>query len=305
MDLFDSMRIFIRVVERGSFSAVARELNLGQPAVSKQIRALEHYLGGPLFARSTRSLALTDQGQRFYSHCQEILGSLEIATRSFASGQEQIAGPLRIAAPVSYGRLCIAPLIGVFLQRHPDVRIDLRLSDHNEDLLKENIDLAVRIGVVKNEGLVAIPLGTSARRAYAAPAYLDRHGIPREPGELAGHNCIGFTLLEHYDRWHFKRETQEFAIPIKGNVTSNNSEAIREMVLSGLGISLSPEWLFATDVEQGKVALVLGDYQATSLPVSAVLSHERRRSARTRAFVDFLREQLPGSPSGPEKLREV
>ena len=292
MDLFDSMHIFVRVVERGSFSAVARELNMGQPAVSKQVRALEQYLGGPLFARSTRYLALTDQGQRFYSHCQEILGHLETATRSFTSGQEQIAGPLRVAAPVSYGRLCIAPLIGPFLQRHPDVRIDLRLSDHNEDLLKENIDLAIRIGVVKSEGLVAVPLSTSTRRVYAAPTYLDRHGLPCEPHELTGHNCIGFTLLERYDSWHFTNSAKELDVAIKGNVTSNSSEAIREMVLSGLGISLSPEWLFAADVEQGSVRIVLDDYQTTALPVSAVLSRERRRSARTMAFIDFLRERL-------------
>lgn len=292
MDLFDSMRIFVRVVERGSFSAVARELNVGQPAVSKQIRALEQYLGGPVFARSTRHLALTDQGQGFYGHCQAILGQLDSATRSFASGQEQIAGPLRIAAPVSYGRLCIAPLIGTFLQRHPDVRIDLRLSDHNEDLLKENIDLAIRIGVVKSEGLVAVSLGTSTRRVYAAPAYLDRQGLPREPAELAGHNCIAFTLLEHYDRWNFTRSAEALDVAIKGNVTSNSSEAIREMVLGGLGVSLSPEWLFAADVQQGSVRSVLDDYQTSALPVSAVFSHERRRSARTMAFIDFLREHL-------------
>src|SRR3989344_3915903 len=292
MDLFDSMHIFVRVVERGSFSAVARELNMGQPAVSKQVRALEQYLGGPLFARSTRYLALTDQGQRFYSHCQEILGHLEAATRSFTSGQEQIAGPLRVAAPVSYGRLCIAPLIGPLLQRHPEVRIDLRLSDHNEDLLKENIDLAIRIGVVKSEGLVAVPLGTSTRRVYAAPTYLDRHGLPCEPHELTGHNCIGFTLLEHYDSWHFTNGTKELDVAIKGNVTSNSSEAIREMVLCGVGISLSPEWLFAADVEQGSVRIVLDDYQTTALPVSAVLSRERRRSARKMAFIDFIRERL-------------
>jgi DNA-binding transcriptional LysR family regulator len=292
MDLFDSMRTFVRVVERGSFSAVARELNVGQPAVSKQIRALEQHLGGPLFARSTRQLSLTDQGQGFYSHCQEILGSLEIATRSFASGQEQIAGPMRIAAPVSYGRLCIAPLLKEFLQRYPDVRIDLRLSDHNEDLLKENIDLAIRIGVVKHEGLVAVPLGASTRRVYAAPEYLQRHGVPGEPAALRGHNCIGFTLLEHYETWHFKGAAEELDIAISGNITSNSSEAIREMVLGGMGISLSPEWLFAADVEQGKVSILLGDYQAAALQVSAVLSRERRRSARTMAFVDFLRAHL-------------
>jgi DNA-binding transcriptional LysR family regulator len=265
---------------------------MGQPAVSKQVRALEQYLGGPVFARSTRHLALTDQGQRFYSHCQDILGHLETATRSFASGQEQIAGPLRIAAPVSYGRLCIAPLIGSFLQRYPEVRIDLRLNDHNEDLLKENIDLAIRIGVVKSEGLVAVSLGTSTRRVYAARAYLDRHGLPREPAELASHNCIGFTLLEHYDSWHFTQSGDALEIAIKGNVTSNSSEAIREMVVRGQGISLSPEWLFAADVQQGSVHSVLDDYQTTALPVSAVFSRERRRSARTMAFIDFLREHL-------------
>lgn len=292
MDLFDNMRVFVRVVERGSFSAVARELGIGQPAVSKQVRALERYLGGPVFARSTRRLVLTDQGQRFYRHCQEILGQLESATRSFASGQEQIAGPLRIAAPVSYGRLCIAPLLGSFLQRHPEVRVDLRLNDHNEDLLTENIDVAIRIGVLKHEGLVAVPLGTSVRRVYAAPAYLERHGQPRQPAELAHHNCIGFTLLTHYDNWQFNQGEQALEVAIKGNVTSNSSEAIREMVLGGLGISLSPEWLFAADVAHGSVRSVLDDYQAIALPVSAVFSPERRRSARTKAFIDFLRMHL-------------
>ena len=195
MDLFDAMQMFVRVVERGSFSAVARELNLGQPAVSKQIRGLEQHLGGALFARSTRHLALTDQGQRFYSHSKEILASLDTARLSFTRGQEQIAGPLRVAAPVSFGRLCIAPLMGEFLARHPQVQIDLKLNDQNEDVLKENIDVAIRIGVVKNEGLVAVSLGASPRRVYAAPAYLQQHGTPLEPADLARHNCLGFTLL--------------------------------------------------------------------------------------------------------------
>lgn len=292
MDLFDAMQMFVRVVERGSFSAVARELNLGQPAVSKQIRALEQHLGGALFARSTRHLALTDQGQRFYIHSKEILSSLDTARLSFTRGQEQIAGPLRVAAPVSFGRLCIAPLMREFLARHPQVQIDLKLNDQNEDVLKENIDIAIRIGVVKNEGLVAVSLGDSPRRVYAAPAYLQQHGTPLEPADLARHNCLGFTLLEHYDVWRFDQQDKQHRVTIKGNVTSNSSEAIREMVLSGLGISLSPQWLFAADVRQGTVSSLLEAYQPVALPISAVFSQDRRRSARTRAFVDFLRERL-------------
>lgn len=165
-------------------------------------------------------------------------------------------------------------------------------QQHNEDLLKENIDVAIRIGVVKSEGLVAASLGTSTRRVFAAPSYLDRHGLPDEPADLANHNCIAFTLLEHDDRWHFTRGAQALDVAIRGNVTSNSSEAIREMVLGGLGMSLSPQWLFAADVQQGIVRSVLDDYQTTALPVSAVFGRERRRSARTMAFVDFLREHL-------------
>ncbi|MBT2342070.1 MULTISPECIES: LysR family transcriptional regulator [Pseudomonas] len=292
MDLFDAMHMFVRVVERGSFSAVARELNLGQPAVSKQIRALEQHLGGALFARSTRHLALTDQGQRFYTESKDILASLNSARLSFASGQEQVAGPLRVAAPMSFGRLCIAPLMGEFLARHPQVRIDLRLSDQHEDVLKENIDVAVRVGAVKNEGLVAVSLCDSPRQVYAAPAYLQQHGTPIEPADLVRHNCLGFTLLEHYDVWQFDRKGEQHRVTIKGNVTSNSSEAIREMVISGLGISLSPQWLFAADVRQATVTTVLDDYRPLALPISAVFSQDRRRSARTRAFVEFLRERL-------------
>ena len=159
-------------------------------------------------------------------------------------------------------------------------------------MLKENIDVAIRIGVVKNEGLVAVSLVDSPRRGYAAPAYLQQHGTPLEPADLARHNCLGFTLLEHYDVWRFDQQDKQHRVTIKGNVTSNSSEAIREMVLSGLGISLSPQWLFAADVRQGTVSSLLEAYQPVALPISAVFSQDRRRSARTRAFVDFLRERL-------------
>lgn len=291
MDLLDSMRLFMRVVERGSFSAVARERQLGQPAVSKQIRALEQRLGGALFARSTRRLSLTDQGRRFYDDCRNVVSNVDAAMLSFASGQEEVAGDLRVAAPVSFGRLCIAPTIVDFVERYPQVKLDLRLSDHNEDLLKENIDVAVRIGEVKSLGLVAVPLGTSQRQVYASPDYLSRHGTPSTPAELAAHNCLLFNLLERYEVWRFGHGNESQAVRVAGKVSSNSSEAIRAMVISGLGISLSPDWLFAADVARGAVIPILAEYQPAPLPVSAVFSQDRRRSARTRVFVDFLRER--------------
>lgn len=203
-----------------------------------------------------------------------------------------MAGLLRIAAPVSFGRLHLAPRLHLFLERYPQVHIDLRLSDHNEDLLLENIDLAIRIGVLRDDSPVAIPLNDTPRQLYAAPAYLERHGKPSRPQDLATHSCLGFTLLEHYDLWQFQRGTKVYEVPIKGNVTSNSSEAIREMVLSGLGMSLSPQWLFADDIRQGAMCAVLEGYQARALPVNAVFSGNRRRSARVGAFVAFLRECL-------------
>lgn len=293
MDIFDALGTFVRVVERGSFSAAAQELGVGQPAVSKQIGALEQYLGGALFARSTRRLSLTDRGQQFYGDCKRILAAFEAATLSFATGQEKVAGQLRVAAPVSYGRRCIAPLLGDFLALYPEVRVDLRLSDHNEDLLKENIDLAIRIGAIKSEGLVALPLGESKRRVYASPSYLQRCGTPETPADLAAHNCVGFTLLDHYDIWRFRQGNREQQVKISGSVTSNSSEAIREIVLSGLGISLSPEWLFRHELESGEVIAILADFETIALPVNAVFSPDRRQSARTKAFIDFLRAAEP------------
>ena len=146
--------------------------------------------------------------------------------------------------------------------------------------------------MVKNDGRVATPLGDSPRRVYASPAYLQQHGTPLTPADLTRHNCLAFTLLEHYDVWRFDHDGLQQSVTVKGNVICNSSEAIREMVLSGLGVSLSPQWLFAADVRQGTVSTLLTDYLPPALPISAVFSHDRRRSARTRAFVDFLRERL-------------
>ncbi len=140
--------------------------------------------------------------------------------------------------------------------------------------------------------VVAISLGDSPRRVYPCPAYLQQHGTPLVPADRPRHNGLAFTLLEHYDLWRFDQDGRQHSVTIKGNVTCNSREAIREMVLSGLGVSLSPQWLFAADVRQGTVCTVLADYQPLALPISAVLSQDRRRSARTRALVDFLRERV-------------
>ncbi|TPG87803.1 LysR family transcriptional regulator [Pseudomonas caspiana] len=296
MDKLNAMAIFVRVVERGSFSAVARELQTSQPTISKVLRALESKLGGKLISRSTRQLSLTDEGQRYYSECRQILAAVDAAEHGFHSGREAVAGNLKIGSSVSFGRLQIAPRLPAFLKKHPQVQIDLQLSDQNQDLVSEGLDVTFRIGELTDSGLIARHIGTTHRVTVAAPDYLEQHGNPQTPQELSEHNCLQFNLLNSQNLWVYERDAQRHEVRIKGNAQSNNSEAIREMVLGGLGISLSPVWLFSEDLKAGRVTVILLEYSAQSLPIHAVSPANRRQSARVKAFVDYMSQALEEAP---------
>ncbi|MPQ65639.1 LysR family transcriptional regulator [Pseudomonas sp. MWU12-2323] len=292
MDKLNAMAIFVRVVERGSFSAVARELRTSQPTISKILKALEVELGGKLIARSTRQLSLTDEGQRYYAQCRQILAAVDNAEHSFQSGREQVAGSLRIGSSVSFGRLQIASRLPDFLARYPQLEIDLQLSDQNQDLVEEGLDVSLRIGELGDSNLIARRIGDTRRITVASAAYLARRGEPQTPEQLSEHNCLQFNLLSSQNLWYYEKDGQRYSVRIKGNAQSNNSEAIREMVLGGLGIALSPVWLFAEDLQAGRVMAILPDYQTQSLPIHAVFPANRRQSARVKAFVDYMSEAL-------------
>ncbi|WP_323161234.1 LysR family transcriptional regulator [Pseudomonas fluorescens] len=296
MDKLNAMAIFVRVVERGSFSAVARELQTTQPTISKVLRALEIQLGGKLIARSTRRLSLTDEGQRYYNECRKILAAVDAAEHSFQSGRETVAGALRIGSSVSFGRLQIAPRLPDFLKQYPQIQINLQLNDQNLDLVSEGLDVSLRIGELNDSGMIARRIGTTHRVTVAAPAYLQCLEPPQSPQDLAQHNCLQFNLLESQNLWTYEKAGQHHEVRIKGNAQSNNSEAIREMVLGGLGISLSPVWLFSEDLKVGRVVALLQDYQTRSLPIHAVFPANRRQSARVNAFVDFMTRALAAAP---------
>jgi len=170
------------------------------------------------------------------------------------------------------------------------VSIDLQLADENVDLVSEGIDIAVRIGELKDSSLVARQIGLTKRQVFAAPDYLEQFGVPATPDELRVHNCLVFNQLEHFGNWRFEHRREWIGVQVKGNVRSNNSESIREMVLSGLGISLSPSWLFREDLQAGRVVALLDGYTPASLPIHAVSPADRRQSARVRAFTDYLRD---------------
>lgn len=296
MDKLNAMAVFVRVVERGSFTAVAQELQSTQPTISKLIRALEDSLGGKLIARSTRQLSLTDEGMRYYEQCRQILAAVDAAEHSFQSGRETVAGLLRVGSSVSFGRMHIASRLADFLQRYPHVQIDLQLSDQNQDLVTEGLDVTFRIGDISNSGLIARRVGTTHRITVASPDYLARHGTPATPEALSQHNCLLFNLLATQNQWHYEKNQQQHAVRIKGNAQSNSSEAIREMVVAGLGIAMSPVWLFSDDLLTGRVVAILQEYTPQPLPVYALSPANRRQSARVRALVDYMVEAFATAP---------
>ncbi|WP_460137015.1 LysR family transcriptional regulator [Pseudomonas sp. S1_E04] len=296
MDKLNAMAIFVRVIERGSFSAVAREMQTTQPTISKVLRALEAELGGKLIARSTRHLCLTDEGQRYYSHCREILAAVDAAEHSFQTGKENVAGPLRIGSSVSFGHLQIAARLSGFLQQYPNVQVDLQLNDQLQDLISEGLDVTLRIGELRDSGLIARHIGTTHRVTLASPAYLARHPAPRTPQDLTQHNCLLFNLLSSQNQWVYDKNGAQHTVRITGNAQSNSSEAVRQMVLAGLGIALSPLWLFYDDLKAGRVVALLQDYTPLSLPIHAVSAPNRRQSARVKAFVDYLVDALAQAP---------
>lgn len=297
MDKLNAMSVFVRVIERGSFTAVARELQTSQPNISKLIRGLETTLGGTLITRSTRQLSLTDEGLRYYEHCREILAAVDAAEHSFQTGRETVAGILRVGASVSFGRTQIASRLGDFLTRYPLVEVDLQLSDNNQDLVTEGLDVTFRTGDLGDSGLIARHVGTMHRTTLASAQYLSIHGTPETPQALSEHNCLLFNLLSTQNRWRYKKDQQTFTVRIRGNAQSNNSEAIREMVLAGMGISMSPTWLFQDDLLAGRVVAILQDYLPEPLPVYALSPANRRQSARVRALVDYMAHALKNDTS--------
>jgi DNA-binding transcriptional LysR family regulator len=287
LDRITCMKSFVRTVETGSFSAVARELDTTQPTISKQIAALEEYLDVQLLVRSTRKVSVTDEGRRFYEKCQQILEALEEAEAS-AGRRQQPAGVLRVNCSVAFGQMQIVPRLKRFLDRYPDIKIDLTMSDHFVDLVEEGIDLAIRIGNFIDRNLITQPLGKARFVAVGAVDYLEKFGEPQVPADLVHHNCIVYTRQSTGNEWHFQGTT----VMVKGNLQVNDSAALREAVLAGIGIGTSPMWAFSHELQHQSLKVILEDYEPASLPIQAVYRRGRFHSAKVQCFIDFLQDEF-------------
>lgn len=296
MDQLSAMRVFVRVVQTGSFSATGRELNTTQTTISKKVAALEKVLGVKLLTRSSRDHALTDVGAEYYEKCVAILGEVDEAE---ANARSQVASPkgvIRIAAPVAFGRLVIAPIIAEFFSLYPEIRVDLAQSDRHVDLISEGVDVAIRARKLEDSSLIARHLFENPLLLVASPEYLSLHGEPKEPMELKRHNCLVYTMLKTLNNWQFNRENEQFSVPVSGNFQSDNGDVILEVALAGLGFAQLPIWMVGEHLTSGRLKQVLPDYKAQTLPFNAIYPQNRYVPLKVRCFVDFMKLKLSENP---------
>lgn len=292
MDRFLLMHSFIRVVETGSFSAVARELGTGQPNVSRHVASLERHLGARLLHRSTRKLTLTPEGERYYAEATHVLDAMAEA-ESNARGEDAPRGLLRVACPTLLGRSHVLPNVKPILRKFPGMEIDLQISDRYIDLVEEGVDLAIRIGILKDSALKARRIGTAERLCVASREYLAEHGEPALPAELANHNCIVYTLASAGSIWSF-RNTE---VAVRGCFRVNTPDGIRSAVLDGMGIAYSPAWLFEDTIRDGRVKPLLSEHLGPLVPIHFVYAANRLLPSRARVFMDCIAAAFARDPA--------
>ena len=298
------MAIFAQVVESGSFSAAARRLEISRSAVSKSVAKLEKSLGARLVQRTTRHVSLTEIGALVADHCSRMLQEAAQAETLVASLNLQPRGTLRVAASVAFGTLHLAPALADFLARHPDLVIDLTITDRWIDLAEEGIDVAIRVTGEPPVQWVARKLAPVRRRLCATPGYFAKHGIPTHPQDLAAHNCLHYTHAEDQGRWRFNGPDGAISVPVRGSLHVNDDEALSQAVLGGLGIGILPTFIIGKDLQNGTLMDVLSDYIPVESHVYAMYLPTRHLPAKIRVFIDHFLALIGDEPYWDRGLDE-
>ena len=297
MDRMDAISLFIRVVDSGSFSAVARTLGVGQPAVSKQIAALETHLGAQLLQRTSRSLTLTEAGRDFYESGVRLLGELEAAESRVGRGAIAPSGLVRANVTPVFGRLYIVPRLRDFFARYPGVAVELVVTDHLVNLVEQAVDVGVHNGELSDSSLITGKVAQTRVVTVATPAYLAAHGEPQTPDDLEGHACVIYAQNGAPRVWGFAGRFGPLEHQPKGAFRTNDAEQIRAAVLGDMGLAHAPGWLFASEIASGAVRPVLVDYEPAKLSISAVRPGGKFIASKVRVFIDFLAEIFAEEPS--------
>ncbi len=297
MDRFEELQTFVAVVEAGSFSAAADRLNLAKSAVSRRIGDLEGRLGAQLINRTTRRLSLTDAGHRFYERSARLISDMVEAELAVASGQTELRGRIRMAAPLSFGLLHLAPALNEFLAAHPELELDLDLNDRQINLVEEGVDLTLRIGQLSDSSLVARRLAPIRMALCASPAYLEQHGAPHTPQELSSHQGLVYGNVPESQQWSFTAPGGEaVTVKVPTRLRANNGDLLLQAAIDGLGVVATPTFLSYRAVAEGKLLNLLTDYQMTSATAYAVYPSRRHLPQRVRALIDFLAGRFGDRP---------
>ena len=305
MDAASDMSVFAQIVESRGFSAAAARLGLSKSTVSKRLGKLERRLGARLLNRTTRRLSLTEEGAAYYARCQRILAEIEAAEAAVARLHGEPRGTLRVNAPMSFGLLHLSPAIPDFLARYPELRIDLTLADQFVDLVNEGYDMALRIARLPDSTLIARKLAPSRVVLCAAPAYLDRHGRPRVPTDLAAHTCLVYSNLARPDEWRLIGPDGPVSVRVSGNYRANNGDVLRQALRAGGGIGLMPTFLVGRDLRDGTLEVVLPGAVPQAQSLYAVYPPGGRPPAKLRAFIDFLAARFGPEPDWDAALTDA
>ena len=292
MNRLQEMETFVLAVETGSFSAAARDLQVGQPAVSKVIANLETRLGVRLLIRSTRQLQPTEAGQAYYERARRILDEVEDAEMAAHGLGAGLEGRLRVCAPVTFARLHIAPHLGKFLAMHPKLQLELVMDDRHVDLLGERIDVSLRLGDQKDSSLTARKIHQSERLLVASADYLIQHGVPSTPTDLLAHAAIIYAQVVGGDEWRFRKGSAETSVRVHSRLSCTAAEGVREAVIAGLGLAIVSRWMMMAELKSGTVKPVLSDWTLPSMDLWAVFPSGRLPSAKARAFISWFEQEI-------------
>ncbi|AMO98164.1 bacterial regulatory helix-turn-helix, lysR family protein [Collimonas arenae] len=286
------MAVFVRVVEKGSFARAAEDSDMSTTMVANHVRSLEEHLGARLLERTTRRHSLTEIGSVYLERCRDVLSSVQAADHVAEALRAVPRGKLRMTAPVTYGAHRLVPLIGEYMALFPEVQVELVLNDRVVDMVEEGFEVALRSGSIGNANLVARPLRPSSMLAVASPAYLQRHGKPMHPAELAGHNCLCFMPWGRDSSWRFSRGEETVELPVRGAFACNNGQALLTAALHGIGVVVQADVLLEDAIASGKLVHLLPEWSLPTRSIHLVRTRDARPTPKLRTFVDFLVQRL-------------
>lgn len=291
------MEAFVLVVDTGSFSAAARRLNVGQPAVSKLVAQLEERLGVKLLVRTTRGLTATEAGLKYYERARRSIEEADEAESAARGAGSGLTGRLRICGAVTFARIHLMPRLPEFLARHPELEMEVVLDDRNIDLVQEGIDVALRMGQLSDSSLTARRIASGRHVVVGTPAYFERTGKPTAPGDLAAHQAVIYDQEAGGQDWTFQRDDAEIAVTLKGRLRVSAAEGVRAAVLANAGIAVASEWMFSPEIADRTVQMVLQDWELPRIDLWAVFPAGRTATTKARTFTQFVQEVMR-APSG-------